>query len=123
MLFLKNIGKAIGFSLLSLLLLTFVITLLNYIGLFGMTIVKAFRYITPFFSFFIGGIMIGKNSHNKGWLEGMKLGLISIIFLFIFNFLALDKGYTVANLICYMLVFLGSVLGSMIGINMKKEQD
>lgn len=123
MLFLKNSGKALGISLLGLLILTFFITLFNYIGIFSLSIVHAFSYITPFISFFIGGVILGKNSINKGWLEGLKLGLIAIAILFIFNFLAFSGGYSLANLILYSIVLLGCVLGSMIGINMKKEQN
>lgn len=123
MLFLKKCGKALGFSILFLLLLTLIVTLLNYVGIFGLSIVKAFSYITPFISFFIGGILLGKQSINKGWLEGLKLGLISIVLLFCFNFLALNQGYTTSNLILYIVVLLGCILGSMVGINMKKEQN
>lgn len=123
MIFLKNSGKALGFSVLSLLILTFIVTFLNYIGLFGLSIVKAFSYITPFMSFLIGGILLGKRSSNKGWLEGLKFGIISIALLFIFNFLALNQGYTINNLVLYFIVLIGSILGSMLGINMKKEQD
>lgn len=123
MIFLKNSGRALGFSVLSLLILTFVVTFLNYIGLFGLSIVKAFSYITPFISFLIGGILLGKRSSNKGWLEGLKFGIISIALLFIFNFLALNQGYTINNLVLYFIVLIGSILGSMLGINMKKEQN
>lgn len=123
MLFLKNSGKALGFSILFLLVLTFIVTLLNYVGLFSLSLVKIFSYITPFLSFFIGGVILGKKSITKGWLEGLKLGLISIVILFCFNFLALNQGYTIANFILYIIVFLGCILGSMIGINMKKEQN
>lgn len=123
MLFLKNSGKALGISFLSLLLLTFLVTLFNYVGIFGLSLVKVFSYLTPFLSFLIGGIILGKKSINKGWLEGLKLGVIAIAILFIFNFLALDGGYSLANLILYMVVLLSCILGSMIGINMKKEQN
>lgn len=123
MIFLKNSGKALGFSVLSLLILTFIVTFLNYIGLFGLSIVKAFSYITPFMSFLIGGILLGKRSSNKGWLEGLKFGIISIALLFIFNFLAFSQGYTINNLVLYFIVLIGSILGSMLGINMKKEQN
>lgn len=120
MTFLKNYSKSIGFSILSIFILTFLITLLNYIGILGIKIVTAFSYITPFISFMIGGILLGKKSNKKGWLEGIKLGLIINILLFIFNFLAFNHGYTLPNLILYAIVFIASILGSMIGINLKK---
>ena len=84
--------------------------------------VNIFSYIIPFLSFFIGGFILGRKSINKGWLEGIKLGLICIFILFIFNFLAFNQGYSLNNLINYLIVLLANILGSMIGINTKKDQ-
>ena len=121
MLFLKNSGKSLLISLISIFILTFIITLFNYIGLFGLNLVNIFSYIIPFISFFIGGFILGKKSINKGWLEGTKLGLICVFILFIFNFLAFNEGYSISNLILYSIVLAGNILGGMIGIN-KKDQ-
>lgn len=121
MTFLKNASKAIGFSLLIMLVLTFIVTLFNYIGLFNLKIVNAFSYITPFLSSLIGGMVLGRRSNKKGYLEGLKLGLIMILLLFIFNFLALNQGYTLPNIILYIIILGASILGSMVGINLKKE--
>ena len=48
MLYLKKLIKSIGVSIIILLLVTFLITLLNYINIISLTIVNAFSYITPF---------------------------------------------------------------------------
>ena len=122
MLFLKRIGKSLGISLIILLSLTLLITILNYIGLIGTKIVNVFSYITPFISLFIGGIIIGKESLNKGWLEGIKYGIICIIIFFIFNFLAFDTGFNISNIILYIITLVGSILGGMIGINLRKNE-
>ena len=53
MLYLKKLSKSIGISIILLLILTFIITLLNYINLINIKLVTAFSYITPFISFFI----------------------------------------------------------------------
>ncbi len=122
MLFLKRIGKSLGISLIILLSLTLLITILNYIGLIGTKIVNVFSYITPFISLFIGGIIIGKESINKGWLEGIKYGIICIIIFFIFNFLAFDTGFNISNIILYIITLVASILGGMIGINLRKNE-
>lgn len=122
MIFLKNGSKSLLISIISILVFTFIITLFNYIGIFSLNLVNIFSYIIPFFSFFIGGFLLGKKSVNKGWLEGLKLGLISLFILFIFNFLAFNEGYTISNIIFYAIVLVATILGSMVGISKKKDQ-
>ena len=121
MLYLKKLGKSLGISIIILLGLTFIITLLNYINLINIKLVTAFSYITPFISFFIGGLLLGKTSINKGWLEGIKFGLIIIILSFIFNYLAFDQGFNISNIILYTITILSSIIGSMVGINLKNS--
>lgn len=121
MLFLKNGSISLLISFILTLLLTFIITLLNYINVIGINFVNIFSYIVPFISFLIGSFILGKKSLSKGWLEGLKLGLISIFILFIFNFLAFDSSLTINNIILYATVFISNVLGGMFGINIKKD--
>jgi len=121
MLFLKNIGKSLLYSFVCLLGITFIITILNYINFINIKIVNIFSYISPFISFLIGGFIIGKNSLKKGWLEGLKLSLIIIAILFTLNFFVFDQGYTINNLILYLIVLISSIIGSMIGISTKQN--
>ena len=65
MFFLKKLGKSFLISLITLLVLTLIVTIFNYIGLFNLSIVNVFSYITPFISLFIGGVIMGKNTFNK----------------------------------------------------------
>ena len=123
MLFLKRIGKSLGISLILLLGLTLLVTIFNYIGLIGTKIVNAFSYITPFISLFIGGVILGKESINKGWLEGIKYGIICTIIFMIFNYLAFDSLFNLSNIILYIITLIASILGGMIGINLKKNGD
>lgn len=120
MLFLKNLGKALLYSSIGLFGLTLIMTLLNYINIINISIVNIFSYIIPFISLFIGGIIMGKSSQKKGWLEGLKFGLIVTIILFMLNFLGFDQGYTKDNIILYIIVMIASILGGMMGINFKK---
>ena len=123
MLFLKKLGKSLGFSIIILLGLTLIITVLNYIGIIGTTIVNAFSYITPFIALFIGGLLLGKESNSKGWLEGIKYGLICIVIFFIFNFLAFNQMFNTSAIILYIITLIASILGGMIEINMKKNDN
>ena len=123
MFFFKKLGKSFLISLITLLVLTLIVTIFNYIGLFNLSIVNVFSYITPFISLFIGGVIMGKNTVNKGWLEGIKFGLICIIIFIIFNYLAFDTFFNISNIILYIITLTASILGSIIGINFKKNNE
>jgi len=79
------------------------------------------KIITTLISFIIGGIYIGNKSNKKGYLEGLKIGLIVIIIFFIISYLAFDKGITIKSSIYYLVILATSIIGSMIGINKKKN--
>ena len=121
--YLKKIGKAMLYSISLILILTLIMTLLNYIGLINLNVVNIISYIIIFISLLIGGIILGRQSNNKGWLEGIKFSIIFIILLFVFNYLAFDEGYTISNFITYIIILISNILGSMIGINMKIEEN
>ncbi len=123
MLFLKKFSKSFLTSIIILLSITLIVTILNYIGLFNLKMVTIFSYITPFISLFIGGITMGKGCLNKGWLEGIKYGLICVFIFVIFNYLAFDSFFDIANIILYIITLIASTLGSMIGINLKNGED
>ena len=117
--------KKLGFSLLyiigSLLIITFIITTLNYFGIISDKIISIFNILIPTISLFIGGFYIGKKSNNKGYLEGLKLGTIFSILLLIFNFLALSNSFKLKYLLFYLIIIISSIMGSMIGINSNKK--
>jgi len=98
---------------------TFIITLLNYIGIISGMILKIIKVIIPIISYFIPGFMIGKNSDKKGWLSGIEIGLMITTLLLILNVL-----FKTETSIYLILFYIGltviSVLGSMLGINKKK---
>lgn len=119
MLFLKKISKSLLLSIILFIILTFLMTLFNYIGLFNLKVLNISTYIIPFIVFFISAFMLGKKSLKKGYIEGLKLGFIEILLLFIFNFLTYDSGFKLDNIILYVIVIISSALGSMLGINKK----
>lgn len=110
----KKYFKALIYSFSSLLLINLIITLLNYINIININIVNIFNYITPFISFFIGSLFLGSKSNSKGWLEGTKLGLAEFLIILIINILF--KKY---NIILYLIIFIASFLGGILGINIK----
>lgn len=120
--YLKNIGISLLYIIGIIIVGTFLISLLNYINFLGGKVLSIFKILIPIIALFTGGIMIGKKSNKNGWLEGLKLSLIFLIILLIFNYLALNTGFELKNLIYYLILIISTCFGSMIGINKKKEK-
>ena len=120
--FLKNSLISILFIISSFIVLTFILTILSYFNIFNDKTVSIFKIIIPIISLFIGGFYIGKNTHEKGWLEGLKLSLLFIILLIIFNLIVYKNGLNIKNIIYYLIMSISSIFGSMIGISIKKSE-
>lgn len=121
--YLKNVGISFIYIICFLLGLTFISTLFNYINLFGNTFINVLKVIIPVISLFVGGFVIGKRTGKKGWLEGIKLSLIFLAFLTIFNYLALDFSMSPKTLIYYIILVIATTFGSMIGVNKFKPKE
>lgn len=119
--FLKNIGISFIWILSILIGLTIILTVMSYFNIIGEKITTVFKIIIPIISLFFGGIQIGKKSIKKGWLEGLKLGLIFTIILCLFNYLGLSKSFEFKNILFYLILIISTIFGSMIGINKNKE--
>ncbi|MDD2518855.1 MAG: TIGR04086 family membrane protein [Bacilli bacterium] len=120
MIFLKNSIKPLLAILISLLLLTFIATSLNYFNLINYKVISILKLIIPIVSFIIGGFIIGTRSISKGWLAGLKLCLVFLIFLTLFNLLGLQHKFKLIDLIYYLILIGSTMFGSMIGINKRK---
>lgn len=113
--YLKSFLYVIGLIIVT----TLIITLLNYIGVVSGISLNIIKLIIPIISIFIGGIIIGKNSSNKGWLNGMKIGG-AVILLFVLLLLILDEKITLKTVLYYLVLLSTCVFGSMIGISKSK---
>ena len=71
----------------------------------------------------IGSIKMGKHSINKGWLEGLKFGILLSIIVLLFNLLGLGNAFSLSNILSYFVIIISSIIGSMIGINLRKVDD
>lgn len=112
--------KSLGFTLFFIIILTLLVTFLNYIGLISGTFLNIIKFIIPVISVFIGGFVIGNNSTEKGWLNGLKIGFVIIVLFLIISLLFKSK--IDFKVIIYYLILLGIVVfGSMIGISKRKE--
>ena len=116
--YLKNIIFSLGIVISVLFVFAFIITILSYFNILSDTITSIFKMLIPIISVLISGIFMGINSTKKGWLEGLKLGILICILLFLFNLLGLNK-FKINQLLFYGILIFTSIVGSIIGISKK----
>lgn len=115
--YLKKIGISILYSIVFLILMTFLTTVFNYFNIINYKVVNVLKIIILITSFFIGGFLMGKKSLKKGWLEGLKFSIILLIMIFLINLILFDNSFKLNDLIYYLIIVLSSIFGSVIGIN------
>jgi len=113
--------KSFVLFLLCFIVLFFIFNSLSYFDIVGNNFIYLSNFIFFFISSFISGIYIGLNSLNKGYLEGIKVGGIIILFLFSISIFFTNKLFSIYLIVIYFLVVLFSIVGSIIGINKKKK--
>lgn len=69
---------------------------------------------------FIIGLILGKQSESKGYLNGLLLSVITILLLVITS-LIFKFPLNINTLIYYVILIITTILGSMIGINKKTK--
>lgn len=111
---LKTLG--IMFAILFISLLIF--TTLNYFDIINNKFLTILEILTIIMSTTIGGLLFGKSSKEKGWLEGIKLGTIFIFLLFIIDLLFIHF-FSFKILFYDLILILSTMIGSMIGISKK----
>ena len=121
--YIKNVTFSILYIIGFILFLTFILTLFSYFNILSSKVVSIFKILIPVISLFIGGFYLGKRSNKKGWFEGLKLGLIFLILLIIFEFLALSINFEVKNILYYLIILASTSFGSIVGINKNIAQN
>lgn len=117
--YLKKIGFGLLYTVSIIIVLTFLVTIFNYIGIIKHGFLTILEIIIPCIGFFIGGFEIGKRSKQKGWLEGIKFSGILLIIIFILNLIL--NSFEIKNILYYLILLTLSTTGSIIGINKNKS--
>lgn len=115
----KTYLKCYGYLIILIIFMSLILSTLSYLFNKEFIIIKN---IIPYISLLISTIILGKNSNKLAYLEGIKF---SIIYLIISIILTLIFKYTFNYkiIIYYLTVMISCVLGSMIGINIKKKSE
>lgn len=100
-----------------IIILTLFISIINYFVNIPSIVIKI---VIPIISILVSSIILGKNSKNKAYLEGIKFSTIYLLLTIILKFI-LKTSFNYKVIIMYILILFTSVIGSMIGINIKKK--
>lgn len=115
MIYLKKILRGLIYTFSCLIIGLVLITLFSYLS--EGIVYKTMKILIPIISILLGGFIIGKNSKNKGWFEGLKFGGIVILILIIIGFIFPNSSFNIKRIIYYLILIFMSCIGSMLGIN------
>ncbi|MDD1367106.1 TIGR04086 family membrane protein [Bacillus sp. MHSD_36] len=123
----KKLSTAIGFGIVTLLLLATVTSMIMALllkftdmneGTLAVTI-----FILALLSMLISGFTAGKKAQGKGWLVGFTTGITFTILVFLVNYLGFSQTLSNSQLL-YQLALMGaSTLGGIFGVNMSKQNN
>ena len=112
--YLKSLLWCFGILIIS----SIIITIFNYFNVINGIVLKIIFLIIPIIRF-IGSYRLGKLSNEKGYIEGIKYGLIWVILFVIICLIC--KVFDWTSIIYYFILLFISILGSILGINKKKK--
>lgn len=78
-----------------------------------------FLYIGIVFFFF--GYKFGLKAEARGFVEGLKISFILVLVLILFNLIFSQQSFSLLRMLYYIVLVFSGTIGSMIGINRKKE--
>ena len=110
-----NYLKSLLWCFCILIISSIIITIFNYFNVINGIVLK----IIPIISIFIGSYRLGKFSNEKGYIEGIKYGLIWVILFAVICLIC--KVFDWTSIIYYFILLFISILGSILGINKKKK--
>jgi putative membrane protein (TIGR04086 family) len=74
-------------------------------------------------SVFIGGFVAGGKGKEKGWFIGGITSLLFTFIVFLFQFLGLEKAFTLEQWLYHLSFFVAAALGGIVGVNMTASRN
>lgn len=108
-------GKIVIF----IMILSLILTLINLIWPLNNIVNSLIGLLSIGFYSFILGIKEGFKSNEKGLITGVKIGLINVLIFYLLSLLFLSYRITLKKIIYYVIIFITTILGSVIGKNKK----
>ena len=123
----KQLSTAIGFGIVTLLILASITSMIMALLLKFTNINEGTLTVTIFILALLSMLMSGftavKKAQGKGWLVGFTTGLTFTILVFLVNYLGFSQTLSNSQLL-YQLALMGaSTLGGIFGVNMSKQSN
>ncbi|MFD2637587.1 TIGR04086 family membrane protein [Piscibacillus salipiscarius] len=111
-----GVVAVIGLMLLGSLIIALIVNFMD----FSKSGFQWLSFIVSVLILMVGGFIGGRKTEEKGWLTGAIVGVIYIIGIMLYQFLA-QNSWIYSNQMLYFLIFvLAAVVGGMFGVNLKK---
>lgn len=117
----KKYIKSLAITISTIIILSIIINTLNYINILNQNTYKILIITSSSIATLLGTYYLGKQTKQKGYLEGIKYGII-ITTLFITLALITKQNINIESILYYLILITTSIIGAMIGINRKKEE-
>ena len=118
--YLKKYSKIIFTWSIIIIIYLIILTLLNYFQIMKFNTIIKLNFIIVSIITFILGILTGKKTTKKGYIEGLKIGGIIMGLLFVLNLIFIRR-FSLYTFAYYLTLLASATFGSMIGINLKKK--
>lgn len=112
---------SLGISFISLIVLTLILSFINYFSLIPYKLNIILKELIPIMSIFIGNIYLGLNIDKNGYIEGLKTGGVFIFILLILSLIF--SNFKATNILIYLLILLFSSISTIISINLKSTKE
>ncbi len=118
----KNYLISLSLSMVLIIILAFFINVLNYFDLLNNNLYKFILVITTIFSISIGSYILGTKTDNKGYLNGLIYGIITVLLFIIISFI-LGNNLSLSSFVYYLIIVIISSIGGSVGINRKNQDE
>lgn len=115
-----NYLKYFGLFIVFIIGIAIIGSLINLAGL-NSTFINKLSVILTAISFFFISVMASQKNKEKGYILGIKLGLIFVIFLILINLILFKSKISLDRFIYYLILISSSILGGSFGKNFKKK--
>ncbi|MGJ7035105.1 TIGR04086 family membrane protein [Anoxybacillus eryuanensis] len=101
----------------SSILCSFIFALLLKLTNYDETSLQWVMHVLAFLSLFFGGFIAGGKGKTRGWMLGGATGIIFTTIIFLFQFLGMDRTFSIEQWGYHAGFLVTAIIGGMIGVN------